>query len=229
MYKTGDLGRWRADGNIEFVGRNDQQVKIRGYRVELGEIESQLSSHEQVKEAVVVVREGVPGEKRLVAYVTYAGKPPSAEDLRAYLKLSLPSHIIPTAFVPLEELPLTPNGKVDRQALPAPEWEAFAVKQYEPPQGEIEEALAGIWQELLRIDRVGRHDNFFELGGHSLLAVQAIARVRQNLEVEISLAKIFDSPSVAELAESVFSAQLAQFDPADIARISAELVASPET
>jgi amino acid adenylation domain-containing protein len=229
MYKTGDLGRWRADGNIEFVGRNDQQVKIRGYRVELGEIESQLSSHEQVKEAVVVVREEAPGEKHLVAYMTYAGKPPGAEDIRAYLKSFLPSHMIPAAFMPLEALPLTPNGKVDRQALPAPDWDAFAVKQYEPPRGEIEEALANIWQELLCIDRVGRHDNFFELGGHSLLAIQAIARIRQSLEVEISLAKIFDSPSVAALAEAVFSAQLAQFDPADIARISAELGTSPAT
>jgi amino acid adenylation domain-containing protein len=226
MYKTGDLGRWRADGNIEFIGRNDSQVKIRGYRVELGEIEWQLSNHPHVKEAVVVVQESQPGEKHLVAYVTYAEKPPSVEDLRAYLKATLPTHMIPTAFVPLESLPLTPNGKVDRHALPEPELNAFALKQFEPPQGEIEGALAGIWQELLRIDRVGRHDSFFDLGGHSLLAVQAIARIRQNLEAEISLAKLFEAPSVAALADVVYSTRLAQFDPDDVARISATLTAS---
>jgi hypothetical protein len=134
--------------------------------------------------------------------------------------------MIPAAFVVLDTLPLTSNGKVDRHALPEPESTAFALSQYEPPRGETEEALAGIWQELLRLDRVGRHDNFFDLGGHSLLAVQAIARIRQRFEVDIPLARIFDSPSLAALSEVVFAAQLDRFDPADIARISNELMAT---
>ncbi|HEU5138275.1 MAG TPA: amino acid adenylation domain-containing protein, partial [Steroidobacteraceae bacterium] len=223
MYKTGDLGKWRADGNIEFCGRSDHQVKIRGYRVEPGEIEAGLSRHPDVKEAVVVVREDELGEKRLVAYVTYAGESPSADTLRTHLKSFLPGHMIPAAFVPMSALPMTPNGKVDRAALPAPDSSAYALKPYELPLGATEVALASIWQDLLRLERVGRHDSFFELGGHSLLAVQATSRISQTFQIDASLAEIFDSPSVAAMAEVVVSRQLEQFDPADIARVSAQV------
>jgi amino acid adenylation domain-containing protein len=226
MYKTGDLGRWRADGNIEFCGRSDQQVKIRGYRVEPGEIEAGLSRHPQVREGVVAVREDELGEKRLVAYVTYSGEPPSADALRVHLKSFLPSHMIPAAFVSMQALPLTPNGKVDRNALPAADSSAYALKPFELPLGGTETALAGIWQDLLRLERVGRHDSFFELGGHSLLAVQATARISQMFQIDASLAEIFDSPSIAAMAEVVVSRQLAQFDPADVARVSAQVAAS---
>ncbi|MBM0108954.1 non-ribosomal peptide synthetase, partial [Steroidobacter sp. S1-65] len=169
MYKTGDLGRWRADGSIEYLGRNDHQVKIRGFRIELGEIEAQLANQASVKDAVVIAREDAPGEKRLVGYVTSRGaQPPSVEELRAHLKAVLPEYMVPSAFVVLSSLPLTPNGKLDRRALPAPELDAYVSREYEAPQGEVEEVLAGIWQELLHVERVGRQDNFFELGGHSL-------------------------------------------------------------
>jgi acyl-CoA synthetase (AMP-forming)/AMP-acid ligase II len=204
LYKTGDMGRWRADGNLEYLGRNDHQVKIRGYRIELGEIESQLSRHAHVKDAVVLAREGLSGEKRLVAYVTRAipGEL-QVEDLRHHLKAVLPDYMVPGAYVVLESLPLTPNGKVDRKALPAPELDAYGIKEYEAPQGETEETLAGIWQELLQVERVGRQDNFFELGGHSLLAVQMIVQVRGALGFELHLKTLFERPTVELLGESI--------------------------
>jgi acyl-coenzyme A synthetase/AMP-(fatty) acid ligase len=203
LYKTGDLGRWRADGNLEFLGSNDHQVKIRGYRIELGEIEAQLGRHAHVKEAVVLAREAASGgEKRLVAYVTTAVPTGElqVEDLRRHLKAVLPEYMVPGAYVVLDSLPLTPNGKVDRKALPVPGLEAYGVvKEYEPPQGEIEAILAGIWRELLRVERVGRQDNFFELGGHSLLAVQAVTRVRQGLGRDLSLRDLFQHPVLQDL------------------------------
>jgi amino acid adenylation domain-containing protein len=178
LYKTGDLGRWRADGTLEYLGRNDDQVKIRGFRIELGEIEAHLLRHAQVREAAVVAREDTPGEKRLVAYLTRIDRSdPSAQELRAHLSRSLPEHMLPSAFVTLDSLPLTPSGKLDRRALPAPQQEAYLSREYEAPQGEVEEILAGIWQQLLGVERVGRHDNFFELGGHSLLIVRLVAAV----------------------------------------------------
>ena len=180
MYRTGDLGRWRADGTIEYLGRNDQQVKIRGFRIELGEIEAQLARHEQVKDAVVVAREDVAGDKRLVGYVTrHEGCDASVEELRRHLGGVLPEYMVPSAFVVLERLPLTPSGKIDRRALPAPELDAYLTRQYEPPQGAVEQLLAEIWQKLLRVERIGRHDNFFELGGDSLSMVHAMERLRQ--------------------------------------------------
>jgi amino acid adenylation domain-containing protein len=216
MYKTGDLGRWRADGTIEYLGRNDHQVKIRGFRIELGEIEAQLVRHAQVKEAVVLAREDVPGEKRLVAYVipeepSEVEKTPSVESLRAHLKAVLPEHMVPSAFVMLEQLPLTSNGKLDRRALPAPEFGAYVSRQYEAPQGEVEEILAGIWQGLLRVERVGRQDNFFELGGHSLLIVQVMERLRRvGLSAEIR--HVFESPSLAELARVLTRKAVGEFE-----------------
>jgi amino acid adenylation domain-containing protein len=210
LYKTGDLGCWKADGNIEYLGRNDHQVKIRGFRIELGEIEAQLSRYPQIKEAVVIAREDNPGDKRLVAYLTLATdghtdstSAPGIEELRTHLSTVLPEYMVPSAFVMLDTLPLTPNGKLDRKALPAPDQSAVQTQEYEVPQGAVEERLAAIWQDILHLERVGRHDNFFDLGGHSLLAVQAIARIRQTMGRDLALRDLFDYPSLQDLAQRI--------------------------
>jgi acyl-CoA synthetase (AMP-forming)/AMP-acid ligase II len=257
LYRTGDLGRYFEDGNIEFLGRNDEQVKIRGFRIELGEIEARLREHPLVREAAVLAREDEPGEKRLVAYIVttggeepHAGERPGAErdpaaterfepderhqgpaggerpadeaarlaaHLREHLERCLPHYMVPAAFVRLEHLPLTPNGKVDRKDLPAPESDAYARGAYEPPQGEVEELLAGVWQELLGVERVGRRDNFFELGGHSLLALRLITRTEVELDCQIEVSKIFESPTLSSFAKSVLIASIEQeFDSHDI-------------
>lgn len=208
MYKTGDLGRWRPDGTVEYLGRNDNQVKIRGFRIELGEIEAHLARHARVKEVVVVAREDVPGEKRLVAY-TVCCEPGEgenaldAESLRTHLRTSLPEYMVPSAFVMIERVPLTSNGKLDGRALPRPELGAYVSNKYEPPQGEVEETLAGIWQELLHIERVGRYDNFFELGGHSLLVTRAISRIREALGLELPMRALFADPTLIQLSVRV--------------------------
>src|SRR6266542_3509842 len=218
MYKTGDLGRYLPDGNIEFLGRNDNQVKIRGFRIELGEIEARLGEHPLVRQAVVVAREDAPGEKRLVAYViptapeqrqeeslesSLIGTTNLAAALRTHLAGCLPEYMVPVAFVHMNELQLTPNGKIDRKKLPVPDIAAFVRQAYEAPQYEMEHALAELWQELLNVERVGRHDNFFELGGHSLLAVQLMVRVRQVLGVELSMVTLFAKPTIAQLAQII--------------------------
>jgi len=205
MYRTGDLARYRPDGNLEFLGRNDHQVKIRGFRIEPGEIEARLAEHPAVREAVVLAREDVPGDKRLVAYITTAADSPLAADalaaaLRAHLGNRLPDYMVPAAFVTLDTLPLTPNGKLDRKALPAPDGEAYARRVYEAPQGEIEQALAQLWTELLGVERISRHDNFFELGGHSLLAVRLLSRLPTKLGVSLSLQTLFAQSSLMALA-----------------------------
>ncbi|HEX8359884.1 MAG TPA: amino acid adenylation domain-containing protein, partial [Longimicrobium sp.] len=219
MYRTGDLGRWLADGRLEFVGRNDDQVKVRGFRIELGEIENVLALYPGVREAVMMVREDAPGDRRLVAYHVGAGEL-AAETLRAHLAERLPEHMVPAAYVRLPELPLTPNGKVDRKALPAPDGASFATRGYEAPEGDTEEMLAGIWRELLGVERVGRNDHFFELGGHSLLATRLVLRVREEMEVEIALREVFEMPVLSRLAEHLLLAQLAQFDPEELARLA---------
>ncbi|WP_432711381.1 amino acid adenylation domain-containing protein, partial [Pseudomonas syringae] len=299
MYRSGDLGRWLADGNIEYLGRNDDQVKLRGFRIELGEIESQLAACPGVREAVVLVREQRPGDKRLVAYLTARegavlsaaqlreqlsqglaeymipsafvtlarfpltpngkldrralpapeiesqlaacpgvreavvlvreqrpgdkrlvayltareGAVLSAAQLREQLSQGLAEYMIPSAFVTLARFPLTPNGKLDRRALPAPEDDAYASRGYEAPAGDIEHALAQIWQALLGLERVGRHDHFFELGGHSLLAVQLVSRLRQRFEVEVALRDVFAEPTLQGLARQVANARLSAQTP----------------
>jgi amino acid adenylation domain-containing protein len=202
MYNTGDLGKWRPDGVIEYLGRTDQQVKIRGFRLELGEIEAQLLRLEEVKEAAVSVWESEPGERRLVGYVVAkeAAAAPSPQSLREQLQAVLPQYMVPSAWVMLEALPLTANGKLDRRSLPRPDEPAYARREYEAPQGPVEEVLAGIWQEVLNIERVGRNDNFFELGGHSLLATRVMAQIRDLLGLELPLFEIFDASSLDELA-----------------------------
>ncbi|HWK89849.1 MAG TPA: condensation domain-containing protein, partial [Longimicrobium sp.] len=211
MYRTGDVGRWRPEGTLEFLGRGDGQVKVRGYRIELGEIEARLAEHAGVREAVVAAREDTPGEKRLVAY--WVGEAVPAEALRAHVRERLPEHMVPAACVRLEALPRTPTGKVDRKALPAPEGDAFAVRAYEPPAGETEQALADIWAEVLGVERVGRWDDFFELGGHSLLAVQVISRVRQVLHADVALGRVFTLPVLADFARELETAARAELPP----------------
>ena len=205
LYKTGDLGRWRPDGSLEYLGRIDHQVKIRGFRIELGEVESVLSAHSAVRQATVIVREDVPGDKRLVAYMTLAqASAVESGELRSYLKAKLPEYMIPSAFVQLDVLPLTSNGKVDRRALPAPggdrpEFDAAFVA----PRTAVEELVAVIWTDILKVTRVGAHDDFFALGGHSLLATQLMARLRQSFGVELPLRSLFEAPTVAGVAERI--------------------------
>jgi amino acid adenylation domain-containing protein len=200
MYKSGDVGRYLADGAIEYLGRNDFQVKVRGFRIELSEIEARLAEHPGVKEAVVVAREESAGDRRLVAYYTEsATMAVDAETLRAHVLKALPEYMAPAAYVRLPELPLTSNGKIDRKALPTPDREAYASRGYEAPVGEVEATLAVIWAELLKLERVGRHDHFFDLGGHSLLATSLIQRMRrQGLQADVRA--LFAAPTLAELA-----------------------------
>jgi amino acid adenylation domain-containing protein len=210
LYKTGDLARYLPDGNIEFLGRLDDQVKVRGFRVELGEIEAVLNRHRCVQEGVVTARADAPGGKRLVAYVIPRPETTiSATDLREFLQKELPEYMVPSVYMMLEHLPLTPSGKVARRALPVPEQSRLETEEsYVAPHTASEEKLAGIWADVLNLDRVGVHDNFFNLGGHSLLATQVIARSNESFGVEVPLRALFDKPTVAGLAE-VFEAECA--------------------
>jgi acyl-coenzyme A synthetase/AMP-(fatty) acid ligase/acyl carrier protein len=205
LYKTGDLGRYLPDGNIEFLGRIDNQVKIRGYRIELGEIEAVLGQHSMVRSSVVVVCEDAPGDKRLVGYVVARERDSlGAAELRKYLKQKLPEYMIPSVLVFLDELPLTLNGKVDRNALSAPDQDRPELGNvYQAPRTPIEETLASIWSELLKVDKVGIRDNFFELGGHSLLATQIMSRVRSYLSIELPLRTMFESPTIEQMAGTI--------------------------
>jgi acyl carrier protein len=208
MYRSGDLGRWLADGSIEFLGRNDDQVKIRGYRIELGEIEARLAKHEHVKEVAVQALPDSFGEKRLVAYIVPHNEGGvSVEDLRTHLKQVLPTYMIPSAFVLLESFPLTTNGKLDRRALPEPDHDAYASRHYEAPQGEVEELLATVWRELLSVSGVGRNDHFFDLGGHSILAMQVAVRIRSALSIELPVRLLFEAPVLRDLANEVDNAR----------------------
>ncbi|WP_143857153.1 non-ribosomal peptide synthetase, partial [Nostoc sp. 'Peltigera membranacea cyanobiont' 213] len=201
LYKTGDLARYLPDGNIEYLGRIDNQVKIRGFRIELGEIEVALSQHQNVQTSVVIVREDIPGEKRLVSYIVLQPEQtPTVRELRSFLKSKLPEYMVPSAIVILESLPLTSNGKIDRRALPAPEPSSESREKYVAPRNPIEEILAQIWVQVLKVELVGRHDNFFTLGGHSLLATQLVSRVRSSLKVELPLRELFAAPTIAQLA-----------------------------
>jgi len=225
LYKTGDLGRYLPDGNVESLGRADLQVKIRGFRVELGEIEAVLGAHKDVHEAIVIAREDTPGHKLLVAYIVGPeNQTTNISELRSYLKDKLPEYMIPAAFVILEALPLTPNGKVDRRALVAPDELSFENQDdYVAPRSSLEQRLAEIWSEVLRLERVGIHQNFFDLGGHSLLATQLISRLQDVFEVKLSLRTFFFAPTVAELAITITQARAEQVENEEIAHILAEL------
>ncbi|MCP4654106.1 MAG: amino acid adenylation domain-containing protein, partial [bacterium] len=204
LYKTGDLARYLADGAVDFVGRIDAQVKIRGFRIEPGEVETVLAAHPAVVETVVVVREDVTGDKRLVAYVVADGEPPAIGELQRFLAERLPPYMVPAAFVLLEELPLTPNGKVDHRALPAPEIRSD--EDYTAPGTPTEELLASIWGKVLGVARVGIDDDFFALGGHSLLATRLVSAIRRAFAVELPLEELFNRPTVAALAGVVDTA-----------------------
>ncbi|HET6764330.1 MAG TPA: amino acid adenylation domain-containing protein, partial [Longimicrobiaceae bacterium] len=203
LYRSGDRARWMADGTLEFLGRADEQVKIRGFRIELGEIEAALGSDPRVAECVVVAREDVPGDRRLVAYAVPApGVEADGGDLRDALQGRLPAYMVPAIVVLLPELPLTANGKVDRRALPAPDGSG-AVDRYVAPRTETEHALAEIWAECLATGPVGVHDNFFELGGHSLVATRVVSRIREAMDTELPLRALFEAQTVGELAARI--------------------------
>ena len=203
LYRTGDRTRHRADGAIEFLGRIDHQVKVRGYRIELGEIEAALLSHTEVHEALAVAREDGKGGQALVGYlVLREGAELDVRQLHGFLKERLPEYMVPSAFVSLDNFPLTPNGKLDRKALPAPSIEQAAT-DIDEARSPVEEILCSIWADVLRAESVATRQNFFELGGHSLLATQVISRVREAFNVEVPLRALFESPTVAGIAEVI--------------------------
>ncbi|MBZ4336622.1 non-ribosomal peptide synthetase, partial [Corallococcus sp. AS-1-12] len=207
LYRTGDLVRFRDDGQLAYLGRADTQVKVRGFRIEPGEVEAAVRGRPEVQDACVAVREDVPGDRRLVAYVVPApGQPLDAAALRRALKDALPDYLVPSAFVALDALPLTPNGKLDRAALPAPVQGAAREREYAAPRTDVQRQLADVWSELLRVERVGLHDDFFELGGHSLLTTQVLSRIRKVFQVELPLRELFDAPTVAGLSVAVEAA-----------------------
>jgi amino acid adenylation domain-containing protein len=203
IYKTGDLGRWLPDGNIEFLGRIDHQVKIRGFRVELGEIETFLGQHPNVRENVVVVQQEEVGNAQLVAYVVAKTEPVSSiSELRSFLKEKLPDHMIPSAFIMLESIPLAPSGKVDRKALPKPDHLRPELENiYVRPRNEVERLIVDIWQKILKVEKVGIQDNFFELGGHSLNVLQVYGKLREVLKVDLAMTDLFKYPTISSLSQ----------------------------
>ncbi len=205
MYRTGDVARWRADGALEYLGRNDHQVKLRGVRIELGEIEAALRGCGGVREAVVIARVDTPSEIQLVAYLVGDTLAVTPALLRTQLRTRLPDYMLPAAYVQLDALPLTPNGKLDSRALPAPDDQSLDLHVYVPPQGELEHVMAALWSELLGVEQVGRHDDFFALGGHSLLAVKLIERLRR-LGWQLDVRSLFSTPTLASLAAGLAAA-----------------------
>jgi amino acid adenylation domain-containing protein/non-ribosomal peptide synthase protein (TIGR01720 family) len=209
LYKTGDLGRYLSDGNLEFSGRIDEQVKFNGFRIELGEIESVLNQHAQVSQSVVIVREDTPGKKRLVAYIVPHQKMEiTPTTLQSFLKNKLPSYMVPSVFVSLETLPLTPNGKVDRQALPIPTTTRPNLQEdFVAPRGAQEETLAEIWCQVFGWEQIGVNDNFFHLGGHSLIATQILSRIRDVFQVELSFQQLLENPTINDLVKVIVQQQ----------------------
>ncbi|HGY55115.1 MAG TPA: amino acid adenylation domain-containing protein [Caldithrix abyssi] len=225
VYRTGDLVKWNADGQLEFLGRVDQQVKIRGFRIELGEIESLLQSHEAVKEAVVAAKEDEEGEKKLVAYYVAAGdSAPTAQELRDFLKKELPDYMVPAIYMPLDTMPLSPAGKINRNALPEPEsLRAQIQTEYVAPRTPSEEKLAEMVKEVLKIEKVGVFDNFFELGGHSMMATQVVSRIRDEFDVELSLRTLFENPTIDGIARAITEEQAAMQDEEELEKMLDEL------
>ena len=223
LYRTGDRARYLPDGNVEFLGRVDDQAKIRGFRIEPREVQAILGAHPTVRESIVVAREEASGERRLVAYVTpVPGAVASSGELRRWVKSRLPDYMVPSAFVIMKAFPLTPNGKLDRPALPVPE-HARSEQPYVALRTPAERTVAGIWEEVLRVERVGAEDNFFDLGGHSLLATQVISRMRTAFQMDLPIWWLFESPTVEQLAARVETAEREE-----IVRILDELESLPE-
>jgi amino acid adenylation domain-containing protein len=210
LYKTGDIGRWREDGRIEYVGRKDQQVKVRGHRVEMGEIEAAIMQDARIKHCVAIVREDKRADRRIVAYLECSeGAAIEIEELRKKLKAELPEYMLPASFVVLERWPLTPNGKLDRKSLPAPEQTRGELEVvYVEPRTPTEELIAEIWSQVLGVERVGIHDNFFDLGGHSLLATQMVSRIRDAFQVDLRVRSVFEGPTVAQLVQTIVSYEI---------------------
>jgi len=206
VYRTGDIARWLADGNIEFLGRIDHQVKIRGYRIELGEIEVQLRKHEQIKEVVVLVKEDQTSNKYLCSYIV-AEVELSIQELREHLSKELPDYMIPSSYVQLEKMLLTPNGKIDRSAMLELDGSICKSVEYAPPTNKAEQQLAEIWQEVLGVERVGMNDNFFELGGHSLKATLLVSKIHKEFNVEIPLREVFKKPVIKDFAQYIKSSE----------------------
>jgi amino acid adenylation domain-containing protein len=223
LYRTGDLVRARPDGAIEFLGRIDDQIKIRGFRVEPGEVEGVLARHAGVRQAAVISRDGPAGDKRLVAYIVPRDRQTTADAIRTFAQERLPDYMVPEAVVLLESLPLTPNGKVDRGALPDPSQAARREERYVAPRNPIEEQLAAIWKEVLKLERVGVEDDFFELGGHSLLATQVVSRTRSAFGVELSLRAIFETPTIGGLGGTLAGLLAEVPQDQELARLLAEL------
>ena len=233
LYKTGDLARYLPDGNIEYMGRIDNQVKIRGFRIELGEIETALMQHPNVLETVVIVREDIPSDKRLVAYIVSPKESASsANELRHFLQEQLPEYMIPSAFVFLEALPLTPSGKVNRRMLPGPEGSRQELETtFVAPRNHVEEKLAELWKKILGIDRVGIYDRFFDLGGHSLKVTQLMFKVRDAFQVEVSLRQFLEVPTIAGTADAIALASRPDFNSTspqkEIIDLNAEAILDP--
>lgn len=202
LYKSGDLARYRQDGTLEYLGRVDDQVKVRGYRIELGEIEAALAAHPKVQSCTILALEETPGNKQLVAYaVPQVNQSLVADDLKEFLKQSLPEYMVPAQFVFLDSFPLTQNGKIDRKALPAPSHaNVSAAHEFVAPRNETERKVAAMWVELLKVEKIGIHDDFFDLGGHSLMAIKALSRIREEFDVDLPLATLLQAPTVAQLA-----------------------------
>jgi amino acid adenylation domain-containing protein len=245
LYKTGDVARILADGTVEFLGRGDGQVKLRGYRIELGEIEAALNAHPEIRECVAVVREDSPGDQRLVAYVVpretqinveyetngsdLAAGELAMSTLQNYLRTRLPEYMIPSTFVRLAKLPTLPNGKIDRKALPLPDSaRRDRASTYVAPRTQTEERLAEFWSEILGVERIGVNDNFFDLGGHSLLATQAISRIRETFQTDLSLRSFFAAPTIATLAVRIAESLAAHVSDAELEALMAELERLPE-
>jgi len=204
LYKSGDLARWNPEGQLEYLGRQDAQVKLRGYRIELGEIEAAIKQYSEIRQALIMVREDQPGDRRLVAYIVPALNATLDTDiLRGFLREKLPAYMIPAAFVKLDTLPLTANGKIDRKALPAPEMSNWVNKEFVAPRSQTEQILSKIWMDILRTPRVSVQDSFFEVGGDSLLAIQAKWRIQDEFEITLPVQRIFEFPRLSDLAAQI--------------------------
>jgi hypothetical protein len=208
MYNTGDMARWQEDGTLEFLGRADQQVKVHGYRVELGEIETAINWHPNVRDAVVVAQEDQAGGKRLLAYIVPTEDAPDAAELirsvRAAIQEHLPKYMIPWAILPVSEIPLTANGKVDRKKLPAATRTPRNLRaEYAAPRTKLEAFLTELWGRILAVEPVGIHDDFFKLGGHSLVAAEVALEIAMTLDVDVPARTLYLTPTIAELAEQM--------------------------